>query len=77
MMDPLWGEFLPVPEEKIIIPKHEEVIKIHGLEFKVMDTPGHANHHYCYIFENICFSGDISGVRLRGGYHLSLTMHTT
>jgi glyoxylase-like metal-dependent hydrolase (beta-lactamase superfamily II) len=74
MMEPLWGEFLPVPEDNISIPKNEDVIKINELEFKVIDTPGHANHHYVYIFEDICFSGDIGGVRLRGSHHISLPM---
>jgi glyoxylase-like metal-dependent hydrolase (beta-lactamase superfamily II) len=74
LMDPLWGNFLPVPQDNISVPMDGDVIKINELEFKAIDTPGHANHHYVYILENVCFSGDIGGVRLRGRRHLSLPM---
>jgi glyoxylase-like metal-dependent hydrolase (beta-lactamase superfamily II) len=74
MMDQLWGRFLPVPREQISIPLDGDIIKIDELEFKVIDTQGHANHHYAYILENICFSGDIGGVRLREQRHITLPM---
>jgi glyoxylase-like metal-dependent hydrolase (beta-lactamase superfamily II) len=74
MMQPLWGEFLPVPQEKLSIPLDGDVVKIDELEFKAIETPGHANHHFAYIFGNVCFSGDIGGVRLRGRRHISLPM---
>lgn len=74
LMEPLWGKFIAVPEEKISIPRQGDIININGLEFKPMDTPGHANHHYAYLYENICFCGDIGGVRMRGRKHISLPM---
>ncbi len=77
MMDTLWGEFLPVPEDKIHIPQDEEDIVIGDLRFTPLDTPGHAYHHYAYMFEGVCFSGDIGGVRLplpNGMKHLRLPM---
>jgi len=74
MMDTLWGKFLPVPKEKIIIPEDDQVIEVEGLAFRPLDTPGHAKHHYAYIFEDVCFSGDIGGVRLSGTNHLRLPM---
>ena len=58
-MNSLWGEFLPVPEEKIWRVGHEEELDIHGLKFRALHTPGHAEHHICYFFEDICFSGDV------------------
>lgn len=74
MMEPLWGKFLPVPEDQISVPEDEDHIKIGNLEFQAIDTPGHANHHYAYLWENICFCGDIGGVRMRGQQHISLPM---
>jgi glyoxylase-like metal-dependent hydrolase (beta-lactamase superfamily II) len=74
MLDPLWGKFLPVPQEQISIPMDGEIIKINELEFQAIETPGHANHHYVYILGDVCFSGDIGGVRLRGHRHLTLPM---
>ena len=74
MMGTLWGEFLPTPAEKLFTPQDGEMIEIEGLRFNVLDTPGHANHHYAYIFEGICFSGDIGGVRITETSHLRLPM---
>ena len=73
-MDLLWGQFLPVPEELIIIHQDREFFEVGGLVFQALDTPGHANHHFAYIFGDICFSGDIGGVRIPGSNHVRLPM---
>jgi glyoxylase-like metal-dependent hydrolase (beta-lactamase superfamily II) len=73
-MDALWGEFLPVPEDRISILENNQVIEVSGLQLRAVDTPGHANHHFAYIFEDTCFSGDIGGVRLGESKHLVLPM---
>src|SRR5574341_2172185 len=65
-MESLWGEFLPVPESQLKVPKDAEEIEIGKLGFLPINTPGHAEHHYAYLFEDICFSGDIGGVRIPG-----------
>ena len=66
LMDTLWGDFLPVPEEKLTILAGDGQFEILGLPFQYLDTPGHAYHHMAYIFEDTCFSGDVGGVRLPG-----------
>jgi glyoxylase-like metal-dependent hydrolase (beta-lactamase superfamily II) len=73
-MDSLWGEFLPVPEEKLHVVRDREGIVIGNLEFLPVNTPGHAEHHYAYIFEDICFSGDVGGVRIPGFQYLRVPM---
>ena len=73
-MNSLWGEFLPVPEVKMTIPIDEEEIEIGGLRFIPLNTPGHAEHHYVYMFEDICFTGDIGGVRIPGYQYLRVPM---
>ena len=73
-MQSLWGEFLPVPESQLTVPKDEEEIQIGELRFKPVNTPGHAEHHYAYIFEDICFSGDVGGVRIPGYQYLRVPM---
>ena len=73
-MEKLWGEFLPVPENQLKIAKDKEEIVIGNLHFIPIDTPGHANHHYAYLFEDICFSGDVGGVRIPGFQYLRLPM---
>jgi len=73
-MQTLWGDFLPVPESQLIIPKDQEAISIGNLEFLPINTPGHAEHHYAYLFEDICFSGDVGGVRIPGYQYLRVPM---
>lgn len=73
-MDSLWGEFLPVPENKLHVVRDEEEIEIGNLGFRAVNTPGHAEHHYAYIFEDICFSGDVGGVRIPGYQYLRVPM---
>ena len=73
-MQSLWGEFLPVPEGQLTVPKDAESIRIGQLEFIPVDSPGHAEHHYAYIFEDICFSGDVGGVRIPGYAYLRVPM---
>jgi glyoxylase-like metal-dependent hydrolase (beta-lactamase superfamily II) len=73
-METLWGEFLPVPDEKLSIPQNNDDIEINGLRFHAVDTPGHADHHYVYMLGDLCFSGDVGGIRLFGQHHLRLPM---
>ena len=73
-MHSLWGEFLPVPRENLRVVRDKEGIGIGNLQFLPIDTPGHAEHHYAYIFEDICFSGDVGGVRIPGYQYLRLPM---
>lgn len=73
-MEMLWGEFLPVPEDKLVVPQDGEEIEIGGLRFVPVHTPGHAEHHYAYLFEDICFSGDVGGVRIPGYPYLRVPM---
>jgi glyoxylase-like metal-dependent hydrolase (beta-lactamase superfamily II) len=74
MMDRLWGEFLPVPEDQLVVVHGGQELEIEGLHFRAIDTPGHADHHFAYMFENICFAGDVGGVRLPGPPHLRVPM---
>jgi len=73
-MQTLWGEFLPVPPERLSILQDGEMIEIEGLCFCPIDTPGHANHHFAFSFENVLFTGDIGGVRLAWQRYLELPM---
>lgn len=73
-MSTLWGEFLAVPEASLIVPSADEEIAIGSLHFIPVDTPGHADHHFAYLFEDICFTGDIGGVRIPGYHYLRVPM---
>jgi glyoxylase-like metal-dependent hydrolase (beta-lactamase superfamily II) len=73
-MESLWGEFLPVIENRLRVVQDSEEIVIGDLRFVALDTPGHAQHHFVYLFEGICFSGDIGGVRIPGYPYLRVPM---
>lgn len=74
MMESLWGEFLPVPAERLSIVTPGEVVEIGSLRFQAIDTPGHADHHFVYLIDKFCFSGDVGGVRLNNLRYLRLPM---
>lgn len=73
-MDALWGEFLPVPPEKLAVVQDGEEIIAGGLRFVALATPGHAEHHHAYLLEDLCFSGDIGGVRMPAQRYLRLPL---
>jgi glyoxylase-like metal-dependent hydrolase (beta-lactamase superfamily II) len=64
-MQRLWGEFLPVPTERLRILSGGETIG----RLRVAYTPGHASHHVSYLHEPTgwAFTGDVAGVRIGSG----------
>jgi len=73
-MKELWGDFEPVPESHVTVPRDRQEIVIGNLRFVPIDTPGHAEHHYAYSFEDTCFSGDVGGVRILPHAYLRIPM---
>jgi glyoxylase-like metal-dependent hydrolase (beta-lactamase superfamily II) len=73
-MKPLWGEFLPVPEDRLKVGNDAKAIKIGNAEFIPLHTPGHAEHHFSYFFEDVVFCGDVGGVRIPGYPYLRVPM---
>jgi glyoxylase-like metal-dependent hydrolase (beta-lactamase superfamily II) len=61
-MERLWGRVVPVPAEAIRTPADGQAVG----PFTVVDTPGHANHHFAYLHEatGTLFAGDVVGVRI-------------
>ena len=64
-MEPLWGEFLPVPAERVRVLAGGETIAAGGRELQVAYTPGHASHHVSYFDGSgrVAFVGDTAGIR--------------
>ena len=64
-MDRLWGEFLPVPADRVRVLRGGERIKLGGRELEVAYTPGHASHHVSYFDRStgVAFVGDTAGIR--------------
>lgn len=75
-MERLWGEFLPVPADRLRILKGGERIEAGGRTMEVAYTPGHASHHVSYFepSSGIAFVGDTGGIcRGTGAYVMPVT----
>jgi len=57
-MAEVYGEIIPVPEANI---SFSEVVGDTGIS--VFQTPGHAQHHLCFLFDDLLFAGEVVGVR--------------
>jgi glyoxylase-like metal-dependent hydrolase (beta-lactamase superfamily II) len=71
-LDSLWGQMLPAPTDKVVVLKDGEAVKIGKTKIIALDTPGHAKHHHAFLCGDICFTGDVAGVRLEQSGYLSV-----
>ena len=72
-MDSLWGEMLPAPEECVTALADGENVTVGDVTITAWDTPGHARHHHAFVIGDVCFTGDVAGMRLAGTDYLSVT----
>ncbi|MFL5820919.1 MAG: MBL fold metallo-hydrolase [Solirubrobacteraceae bacterium] len=61
-LDRLWGQVVPVPEERLRPLRGGESVE----GFRVAYTPGHASHHVAYLDEGSgrAYVGDVAGARI-------------
>jgi glyoxylase-like metal-dependent hydrolase (beta-lactamase superfamily II) len=71
-LERLFGETLPVPEQKIQILEGAETVSVGTRKINVIYTPGHASHHVTYFDERvgIAFAGDTAGIRIANGPYI-------
>jgi glyoxylase-like metal-dependent hydrolase (beta-lactamase superfamily II) len=63
----LYGELVPIARERMLVMRDGERIDLAGRELLLLDTPGHALHHYCIVdrmYGNV-FTGDTFGLSYR------------
>ena len=63
----LYGELEPIAADRIHTMRDAEVLSLAGRELTLIDTPGHALHHYCLLdraHANV-FTGDTFGLSYR------------
>jgi len=65
-MDALWGEMVPVPEDRLVVLHDGDEVPIGTRRLRAVDTPGHAVHHHAYHDPDagLVFTGDVGGIRL-------------
>lgn len=62
-----YGEILPVPADKLSFSE-----KVGSLPLQAVLTPGHAQHHLCFCYDDLLFGGEVVGVRseVEGGIYM-------
>lgn len=67
-MHRLWGEMLPVPEDRISLLDEGVETRVGDRTLRALYTPGHAIHHVAFhdAEHGSLFPGDAAGVRLEG-----------
>lgn len=73
LMDTLWGDMLPAPEQSVITMQDGEGVGLGEVQIVAWDTPGHARHHHSFVIGDVCFAGDVAGLRLEQNAYLSVT----
>lgn len=63
-MERLWGEILPLPEDRLIVAPLNERLPLQGVDIIAWDSPGHARHHLAYQVGKDLLTGDVAGVKL-------------
>jgi glyoxylase-like metal-dependent hydrolase (beta-lactamase superfamily II) len=65
-MRSLWGEIVPVPQERLQVVDEGDTISVGPSALQALYTPGHAVHHVAFFDEQrgVLFPGDVAGVRL-------------
>jgi glyoxylase-like metal-dependent hydrolase (beta-lactamase superfamily II) len=66
-MERMFGDILPVPQERVIEAPDAFVVDLNGRELRFLDTPGHARHHFCVVDPKGqgIFTGDTFGLSYR------------
>jgi glyoxylase-like metal-dependent hydrolase (beta-lactamase superfamily II) len=67
-MQELWGEVIPVPEDRIHVIHDGDILNVANRRLEVHYAPGHAVHHVIFydVHSGELFAGDAAGVRLQG-----------
>ena len=75
LMETLWGEFLPVPAEKLTILQDNDEVLVGGLRFTgARIRPAMPSITMPICSKTLCFTGDVGAVRIPGYHYLRLPM---
>jgi glyoxylase-like metal-dependent hydrolase (beta-lactamase superfamily II) len=68
-MNALWGAAGTIPADQVVAVEDGAKLQFGSKQFRVLYTPGHAQHHNAYWLESerTVFAGDVAGVLIRGG----------
>jgi glyoxylase-like metal-dependent hydrolase (beta-lactamase superfamily II) len=71
-MEELWGQILPVPQDRLEVTEEGARIRVGRRVLHALDTPGHAFHHLAFhdADAGVVFTGDVAAVRLGGSRYV-------
>lgn len=71
-LEPLYGQFLPVPRERLRVLQGGESVPFGNGRLEVLYSPGHASHHVTYFDPDsrVAFVGDSAGISVEGDSYL-------
>ncbi len=63
----IYGELLPVDPDRMVAMQDGQIVELAGRKLTLINTPGHALHHYCIIDRDHAnvFAGDTFGISYR------------
>lgn len=67
LFDRIYGKLIPVAAARVQVMEDGEAVRLGERQFRFIDTPGHARHHFCVHDSqtNGWFSGDTFGLSYR------------
>jgi len=66
-MERLWGKMEPITESRLQQLEDGTKLSFGDITIVAHHTPGHAVHHIAYQLNDVVFTGDVGGVRIKGG----------
>ena len=67
LMDQLWGAIQPIAPQQLVAVEDKAEFQLGDLKLQAHYTPGHASHHIAWQLEDVIFTGDVAGCRMRNG----------
>lgn len=61
------------PAQHVVALQDGEHVQLGEVGVIAWDTPGHARHHHAFVIGDVCFTGDVAGLRLQESPYLSVT----
>ncbi|NJC24873.1 MBL fold metallo-hydrolase [Neolewinella antarctica] len=66
-MAKLWGKMEKIDAASITAVGDREALALGGHTWTAHHTPGHASHHIAWQVRKVVFTGDVGGVKIKGG----------
>jgi glyoxylase-like metal-dependent hydrolase (beta-lactamase superfamily II) len=76
MYERFYGDLWPTPELQVLAVYDGQIVSAAGLQFRAIETPGHARHHHAWLLEHAderhVFVGDALGIAVPDSDFISI-----